>query len=186
MKPITLKCFAEEWLFSRLFTYIGTEKPEYDYEKKKRKRKKHEPKEKERIPFLFFDEEGMMMNLTNIPGDWSFVSWSEIRTVTLYYTMNPWDCLSFSFEEEKYEREKMKHYIADMNHKYKHFREGFNSLYNDKFSLYLDCKKRNVQLQLPASWIDGEEIYMLKEIFKEHSREIELNEDEEFWKNFFD
>jgi len=186
LKPVLLKCFAEEWLFSRLFTYVGSQTPVYTYEKKKKKWKKHEPKKRERIPFLFFDEEGMMINLTNISGDWSLISWNEIRTVTLYYTMNPWDCISFSFEEEKIERAKMKFYLQDMNEKYAGFHEHFNSLYQDKFSLYLDCKKRSVQLQLPPSWIEGEEIHVLKEIFKEHYREIEVDEEDEVLKNFFD
>lgn len=186
MKPITMKCFAEEWIFARLFTYVGVKTPTYMYEKKKKKWKKHEPIEQERIPFLFFDEEGMMINLTNISGDWSLIRWQEIKTITLYYTMNPWDCVSFSFEEEKFERAKMKMYIHDMNKKYRRFNERFNSLYNDKFSLYFDCKKRSVQLQLPPSWVEGDEIHLLNDIFKEQYKEIECDEEDELLKNFFE
>jgi len=177
MKQI-LKCLETEWLFSKIFTNLEEGEERYSIPKKRKK---------ERIVFVAMDEEGMMVNLKDKKGEWFMISWDEIKGVTLYYTMNPYDCLSFAFEEETKERVKMTLYFEKLRQLYPEFHERFYSIYDDKFSLYIQGKKRNIQLQIPSSWIDGGELQILREWIEEMTNQkIEIHDDEEIWKNFFD
>lgn len=179
---IKLQCFAEEWLFLREYTYIEGEKNNYHYGGFFiKKRYNHEPKDKSLITYLILDDDALNINITNKKGEWNHIKWEDIRNITVYYTIHPWNSavLNAFTDEAEAMMIKTSKYFEAMRRSYKHFNELFKKEYDDRYSLFLETRHGNGHLPLPNSWIKNEQIeFLLNEMKQRTQKKLIINKDE--------